>query len=40
MILSNCMAISADGLLIYLGQSSVYLILGGKNGQINMIKIS
>jgi len=40
MSLSQCMAITATGILVYLGhKGELYEILGGKDGQINLRKV-
>lgn len=39
-MLSECMAINADGKLIYIGhKGKIYEVVGGTNGQINLKKI-
>jgi hypothetical protein len=40
MTLSSCMAITSTGILVYLGhKGQLYEILGGKDGQLNMIEL-
>ncbi len=38
--MSDCMAINANGILIYKGDQATYEIVGGKNGQINLSRLS
>lgn len=33
---NSCMAITSGGILIYIGKTIVYEIVGGKNGQLNL----
>lgn len=37
--LSQVMSVTPGGLLVYQGDSAIYLVVGGKDGQINLSKL-
>lgn len=38
-MISTVMAVSPDGILLYISSGGSYEVLGGKDGQINLVKI-